>query len=202
MLILSYSTDPTILQQLRQNLKMIFVLWTNIEEICLRLSICASWSLKTLLITDLRLFIALDFCNVSSPVQCGLLHLVWFFCLPPLQPSQKEAQDAFTGMKEKLSSSNGSEIHCFFFQYYIKEVYTFYQEKSMCLFPQSISILKTIIRICPLLHNIVFTYKAQTSFLPSFYVNESFACIYICVSCACSFCRCQEKIPDPLELEL
>lgn len=120
----------------------------------------------------------------------------------PCSHHRKEAQDSFTGTKGKLSSSNGSEIHCFFFQYYIKEVYTFYQEKSLRLFPQPISILKTIIRICPLLYNIVFTYKAQTSFLPSFYVNESFACIYICVSCACSFCRCQEKVPDPLKLEL
>lgn len=52
---------------------MIFVLLTNIEEIRLCLSICASWASEQLLIIDLRLFIALDFCSVSSPVQCGSL---------------------------------------------------------------------------------------------------------------------------------
>lgn len=181
---------------------MIFVLLTNIEEICLRLSICASWASEQLLITDpdFSLLWTSAVFHLLSSVARSLL--VWFLSLPFLQPSQEEAQDSFTGMKQTISSSNGSEIHCFFFQYYIKDVQTFYQEKSMRLFPRSTSILKTIMRIYALVHNIVFTYKAQISFLPSFYVNESFACIYICVSCACSFCRCREKVPDPLELDL
>lgn len=69
----------------------------------------------------------------------------------------------------------------------------------MHLFPRSTSILETIIMKCPLIHNIVFTYTAQTSiYLTVILCEWGFClCLYLCILCM-QFLQMPEEGSRPL----